>query len=81
MERNAQTLPSNTNCLNTITKLNIRSIIMAVANIIHAQIIDVQFFNKDLENPKTIDPNSDLFLFSEEKYIIERSDEFDEDRC
>ena len=28
-----------------------------------------------------ISQNSDLFFFSEEKYILEKPDEFDEERC
>ncbi len=41
VDRNAQTLPANSNHLNTISKLNVKGIIMAVANIINSQITEV----------------------------------------
>jgi hypothetical protein len=34
-----------------------------------------------LDNKTEIPPSSDLFFFSEEKYIREKPDEFDEERC
>ncbi len=36
MDKKAMTLPANSDNMNTITKLNVRSIIMAISNILHS---------------------------------------------
>ena len=58
----------------TITKPNVESIIQAVATIIHSQMIEDQAAGNE------IDEDSDLFFFSEEKYIKEKPESFDEKR-
>jgi hypothetical protein len=58
----------------TITKPNVESIIQAVATIIHSQMLEDQSAGKEIEE------DSDLFFFSEEKYIQEKPESFDEQR-
>jgi hypothetical protein len=58
----------------TITKPNVKSIIRAIATILHSQMTEDQSSGKELN------PNSDLYFFSEEKYIQEKPEEFDEQR-
>jgi hypothetical protein len=58
----------------TISKPNVESIIQAVATIIHSQMIEDQAAGNE------IDEDSDLFFFSEEKYIKEKPESFDEKR-
>lgn len=36
MDKNSMTLPANSSHMNTITKLNVKGIIMAVSNIINS---------------------------------------------
>ncbi len=49
-----------------------KAIINAVSTILHSQMLEDKSTNKDI--PK----GSDLYFFSEEKYIEEKPDEFDE---
>lgn len=58
----------------SITKPNVKSIIQSVATILHSQLIEDQEAGKDI--PK----ESDLQFFSEEKYIDEKPEDFDEGR-
>lgn len=58
----------------TITAPNVKSIIQAVSTIIHSQLLE------DMGLGKKIPEDSDLFFFSEEKYIKEKPEEFDEQR-
>jgi hypothetical protein len=65
---------STTNSLfisTTISNPNVESIINAVATILHSQMLE------DLGQGKTIPEASDLFFFSEEKYIKEKPEAFD----
>lgn len=59
---------------NTISKPDVKKIINAVATILNSQILE------DAAEPTKIDENSDLFFFSEEKYIKERPEEYNESR-
>lgn len=59
---------------NTITKPDSKKLIHAVATILHSQMVE------DAVTPRKIDENSDLFFFSEEKYIKERPEEYNESR-
>jgi hypothetical protein len=58
----------------TITSPNVKSIIQAVSTILHSQMLEDQGSGKELI------PGSDLYYFSEEKYIKEKPEEFDEQR-
>ncbi len=58
----------------TLTSPNVKSIFQAVSTILHSQILD------DIQSKEDIEPDSDLFFFSEEKYINEKPEEFDEQR-
>jgi len=58
----------------TITSPNVKSIIQAVATILHSQMLE------DQNSGKKLAPGSDLYFFSEEKYISEKPEEFDEQR-
>lgn len=58
----------------TITKPNVESIIQAVATIVHSQMLE------DQSSGEEIPEDSDLFFFSEEKYIKEKPESFDEKR-
>ena len=53
---------------------NVRSILQSVSTIIHSQMIE------DVSLGREIQSSSDLFYFSEEKYIREDPDAFDEQR-
>lgn len=59
---------------NTISKPDAKKIINAVATILHSQMVE------DAAKPRSIDEKSDLFFFSEEKYIQERPEEYNESR-
>jgi len=67
----------------TISKPNVESIINAVATILHSQMLEVSNFQnltpilKDQNQGKKIEQESELFFFSEEKYILEKPDAFD----
>ena len=58
----------------TITAPNVNTIIQAVATIIHSQMLE------DMVEGKLLEPMSDLYFFSEEKYIHENPAAFDEQR-
>jgi len=58
----------------SITAPNVKSIIQAVSTILHSQMLEDQGSGKDLV------PDSDLYFFSEEKYIKEKPEEFYEKR-
>eukprot|EP00355_Strombidium_rassoulzadegani_P008650 CAMPEP_0168614850 /NCGR_PEP_ID=MMETSP0449_2-20121227/4196_1 /TAXON_ID=1082188 /ORGANISM="Strombidium rassoulzadegani, Strain ras09" /LENGTH=219 /DNA_ID=CAMNT_0008655561 /DNA_START=80 /DNA_END=739 /DNA_ORIENTATION=+ len=58
----------------TISKPNVDSIINAVATILHSQMLE------DQNQGKKIEKDSELFFFSEEKYIQEKPDAFDSQR-
>lgn len=58
----------------SIMNPDVKAIIQAVATILHSQLLE------DIETGKDIPTESDLRFFSEEKYIQEKPDEFDEAR-
>jgi hypothetical protein len=58
----------------TINSPNVKAIIKAVATILQSQLIE------DMQLGKTVGQNSDLFYFSEEKYVQENPNCFDEQR-
>lgn len=73
----------------TISKPNVESIINAVATILHSQMLEVSlmdflvmilFWFQDQNQGKKIEQDSELFFFSEEKYILEKPDAFDSQR-
>jgi len=49
-------------------------IIRSVATLLHSNLLD------DIQDGKTIPKNSDLYFFSEDKYINENPNNFDEER-
>jgi len=55
----------------TISKPCIDTIISAVATILHSQMLE------DVGHGKVIPVKSELYLFSEEKYIKEKPEDFD----
>lgn len=55
----------------TVDKINVELILNAVGTILHSQILE------DLAQGKVIPPDSDVFFFSEEKYILEKPEQFD----
>jgi len=65
---------SSLHITSTITQPNVKSIIQAVSTILHSQILEDQSMDK------SIPEDSELFFFSEEKYIKEKPEEFDEQR-
>jgi hypothetical protein len=72
MDRNALTLPSNSNPNNTINKLNVKGIIMSVSNIISSQIVDVFIlFRKDRQMKKIL--NNQSFIFFLKKNICKKN--------
>ena len=58
----------------TLEKPNVELIINAVATILHSQMLE------DISQGKQIPQESDLFFFSEEKYILEKPEAFDKQR-
>ncbi|CDW78823.1 n-terminal domain-containing protein [Stylonychia lemnae] len=58
----------------TLDKINVDLILNAVATILQSQIME------DQASSKIIAPGSDVFFFSEEKYILEKPDAFDKVR-
>lgn len=58
----------------TLDKINVDLILNAVATILHSQILE------DMAQGKIIPPDSDVFFFSEEKYILEKPEQFDKAR-
>lgn len=58
----------------TMSTPNVKLIIQAVATLLHSNITE------DIMDGKVIIPQSELYYFSEEKYIAENPDNFEEDR-
>ena len=58
----------------TINAPNVKLLIKAVATLLHSNLIE------DLQDGKLISSKSDLYFFSEDKYINENPNAFDEDR-
>lgn len=58
----------------TINNPNAILIIRAVATLLHSNLLD------DIQDKKTIPVKSDLYFFSEEKYISENPENFDDER-
>jgi hypothetical protein len=58
----------------TINSPNVKLLIKAVATLLHSNLME------DIQDGKTIYPKSDLYFFSEEKYIGENPNAFDEER-
>ena len=58
----------------TINTPNVKLIIKAVATLIHSNLLD------DMQDGKTISTKSDLYYFSEDKYINENPQNFEEER-
>ena len=58
----------------TMSSPNVKLIIQAVATLLHSNITE------DLMEGKVISPNSELYYFSEEKYIAESPQSFEEER-
>ena len=58
----------------TINQPNVKAIINSIATILHSQMLE------DEASGKELNPKSDLYFFSEEKYIKEKPEEFDEQR-
>lgn len=65
---------SSVHVSSTIYTPNVRTMIQSVATIIHSQMIE------DVNLGREIQSSSDLFYFSEEKYIRENPEAFDEQR-
>ena len=75
MHRDFKSSSTSTILLNsTIETPNVKLIIKAVATLIHSNLID------DLQDGKTISLKSDLYYFSEDKYINENPQNFEEER-
>lgn len=58
----------------TINSPNVKLLIKAVSMIIQSQLLE------DMQLGKTVSPKSDLYFFSEEKYVADAPHCFDEDR-
>jgi len=58
----------------TINNPNALLLIRSVATLIHSNLLD------DIQDGKSISPKTDLYYFSEDKYIAENPNNFDEDR-
>lgn len=58
----------------TINAPNVKLLIKAVATLLHSNLIE------DLQDGKIIAPKSDLYFFTEDKYINESPGAFDEER-
>jgi hypothetical protein len=58
----------------TIESPNVKHLIKAVAIILQSQLVE------DMQLGKKVSPKSDLYFFSEEKYISEIPNSFDEQR-
>jgi hypothetical protein len=54
---------------------NVDLLIKSVSTIIHSQLIE------DMQLGKTVSQKSDLYFFSEEKYVNDSPGYLDEDRC
>ena len=74
-ERDFKSSSTSTILLNsTINSPNVKLIIKAVATLLHSNLIE------DLQEGKTISTKGELYYFSEDKYINENPDYFDEER-
>jgi hypothetical protein len=74
-ERDFKSSTTSTILLNsTINAPNVKLLIKAVATLLHSNLLE------DLQDGKTISPKSDLYYFTEEKYIAENPEMFDEER-
>ncbi len=58
----------------TVDRLNVDLILNAVATILHSQLLE------DMQKGNKIPHGSDAFFFSEEKYILEKPEQFDRTR-
>ena len=74
MEKKKFSTTSNVYLDSTISKPNANAIINSVATILHSQMVE------DMADCRELNENSDLFFFSEEKYIKEKPEEYDESR-
>jgi len=75
MKNNAKSNSTSSIMLDsTINAPNVKLLIKAVSTLIHSNLIE------DLQDGKVIHPKSDMYYFSEEKYINENPNVFDEDR-
>jgi hypothetical protein len=72
-DRRSSTL-SSANPASSIFNPNVRSILQSVATIIHSQMLEDASLGREIQS------SSDLFYFSEEKYIREHPEMFDEQR-
>jgi hypothetical protein len=72
-DKKSQTLPS-VQPKNTINAPDVKRIIQSISTILHSQMVE------DQQAGNAILPTSDLYFFSEEKYIAEKPDEFDSAR-
>ena len=74
-ERDFKSSTTSTILLNsTINAPNVKLLIKAVATLLHSNLIE------DVQEGKTINVKSELYYFSEDKYINESPDLFDEER-
>lgn len=74
-ERDFKSSTTSTILLNsTINAPNVKLLIKAVATLLHSNLIE------DLQDGKIISTKSDLYYFSEDKYINENPNAFDEER-
>lgn len=58
----------------TINAPNVKLLIKAVATLLHSNLLE------DISDGKIISPKSELYFFTEDKYINENPGGFDEDR-
>jgi hypothetical protein len=58
----------------TINSPNVKQMIKAVSMILQSQLLE------DMQLGKTVSTKSDLYYFSEDKYVLESPDYFDDDR-
>ena len=58
----------------TIENPNVKSVIKGVATLIHSNLLE------DMQDEQEISPDSELYYFSEDKYIAENPENFDEER-
>lgn len=65
---------STVNIASTVNAPNVKLLIEAVATLLHSNLLE------DLQDGKVINTKSDLYFFSEEKYINENPENFDEER-
>jgi hypothetical protein len=58
----------------TINSPNVKQMIKAVSMILQSQLLE------DMQLGKTVSTKSDLYFFSEDKYVLESPDYFDDER-